>query len=59
MDIKDICEGIIRYILIFQITNNREKKDEIYLKLRFLKNFRGLWTPLEHFEYFWNYDIRD
>ena len=26
MDIKDICENIITYILIFKITNNIEKK---------------------------------
>ena len=58
MDIRDICEIIITYNLIFKFTNNIEKKRKNPKITIFEKN-GGLLTPLKHFEYFWNYDFRD
>ena len=43
MDIEDICENINTYILIFQITNNIEKKQ---IKPKIM-NFEKLWGALD------------
>ena len=48
---KDICRYNMKYILVFKITNNIEKKQN-KPKFTVFEKTLGALNPLDHFEYF-------
>ena len=48
MNVTNTLSKLMKYIMNFKMTNNKEKKLKVFVKWFFF-NFRGLSDPLDHF----------